>query len=273
MRKLTMMKTNYRLSLEKALFSSNTIRAYMLAVDTYYNIYKEVSPENLFEYKVYLETHYRPRSANLLIIGLNRYLKFIGKPELRIPTLKVSQKSYCDDIISYKDYLKLKNVLEQEPERKWHFIVWTLAATGVRISELVQLKCEDVINGHVDLRSKGNKARRIFFPKKLHDQLLKWLECRKTVDGALFLNDKGAPISIRGITKGLERIAGKYGINKHLMHPHAFRHLFAKKFLESKSDLCMLADLLGHESLDTTKIYLRMSSSEQQQIIDDVVTW
>lgn len=273
MNKLPVTIAEYRQSLEKSSYSENTIKAYISAVYTYYNIYKEVSLECLSEYKMYLEKHYSPRSANLRIIGLNRYLKYTGKTDLMLPTIKVSQKSFCDDIISYREYQKLKRLLKDEEDQKWYFLVWTLAATGVRISELVRLRYEHVQAGHVDIRSKGNKVRRIFFPKQLQKQLLCWIEKQPDTEGPLFRNDRGAAISIRGITKGLERVAVRYGIDRHLMHPHAFRHLFAKKFLESKSDLCMLADLLGHESLDTTKIYLRMSSSEQQKIIDDIVVW
>lgn len=156
---------------------------------------------------------------------------------------------------------------------KWYFVVWTLATTGVRISELVQLRLPHVARGFVDITSKGNKVRRIYFPKRLQTQLLDWTRDRTSGPDALFLNNNGQPISIRGVAKGLERMADSLGFDKHKMHPHAFRHFFAKKFLESRSDLSMLADLLGHESLDTTKIYLRMTSSEQQKIIDEVITW
>lgn len=264
---------DYRKSLERSYLSKNTVKVYLTSVYTYYNIYKEVSAKNLDAFKEYLETHYCPRSVNLHIIGFNRYLKFIGKPELKLPSIRVRQKNFLDDIISYQDYLKLKRLLKDDDDPKWYYIVWTLATTGVRVSELVQLRVQNVSKGFADIRSKGNKVRRVYFPKRLQTQLLAWINQRGTESESLFLNDRSQAISIRGVSKGLERMADKYGFDKHLMHPHAFRHLFAKKFLESKSDLSMLADLLGHESLDTTKIYLRMSSQEQQKIIDEVVKW
>lgn len=264
---------DYQKSLERAFLSANTIKVYLSAVYTYYNINRDLTSKSLNDYKKYLESHYNPRSANLHIIGLNRYLKYLGKSELKLHTIRFRQNNYLDNIISYNDYLKLKELLKRDADQKWYYIVWTLAATGVRISELVQLQTSHVSRGFVDIQSKGNKVRRIFFPAPLQRQLLKWIGQRGNDNAALFLNDKQETISIRGITKGLERIAKRYGFDKHQMHPHAFRHLFAKKFLESKSDISMLADLLGHESLDTTKIYLRMSSTEQQKIIDDVVKW
>lgn len=264
---------DYQRCLERSFLSANTVKVYLTAVYTYYNIYKEISSKSLDDYKKYLETHYNPRSANLHIIGLNRYLKYIGKSELKLHTIRFRQKTYLDNVISYNDYTKLKKLLNNDVDKKWYFVVWTLAATGVRISELIQLEVDHVSKGFVDIRSKGNKVRRVYFPIRLQKQLLAWINQRDPQSNALFQNDKNQAISIRGISKGLERMAEKYGFDKHMMHPHAFRHLYAKKFLESKSDISMLADLLGHESLDTTKIYLRMSSSEQQKIIDEIVKW
>lgn len=130
---------DYQKSLERSSLSKNSIKVYLSAVYTYYNIYKEVSAKNLDSYKKYLGTHYNPRSANLHIIGLNRYLAYIGKPELRLHSFRFREKNYLDDIISYQDYVKLKRCLKDENDHKWYFVVWTLAATGVRISELVQL--------------------------------------------------------------------------------------------------------------------------------------
>lgn len=259
--------------LEQLHLSKSTIRVYLSAVYTYYNIYEKVNTVNLDGFKAYLENHYMPRSTNLYIIGLNRYLKYIGKSDLLLHTKRLRHQNFLDGIISNDEYLRLKGLLMKNHELKWLYIIWTLAATGVRISELLQIKVRHISQGYIDLCSKGDKMRRVYIPQRLQIQLLEWIKDRQDPDQALFLNDKGAPISIRGVSKGLERIADRYGFDRHVMHPHAFRHLFAKKFLETKGNISMLADLLGHESLDTTKIYLRLTSSEQQKIIDDVVNW
>lgn len=131
-----------------------------------------MTAKNLDGYKKYLETHYCPRSANLHIIGINRYLKFLGKSELRLPCIRVRQKNYLDDVISYQSYLLLKRLLKNEADQKWYYIVWILAATGVRISELVQFQVSHVAIGFVDIRSKGNKIRRVYFPKKYRQNYL-----------------------------------------------------------------------------------------------------
>lgn len=264
----------FKLSLLDRGMSDNTIKSYLASVSSYLNIYGEdISQESLNCYKAYQEQHYRPQTVNLRIIAINKFLAFAGKSQLRLHLIKYQHAFFSDDIISYADYLRFKSLLQAEKEQKWYFIVWALAATGVRISELVQFKAEHIFNGSFDLRSKGNKYRRIYIPKRLQAELTLWLQKQNRLSGALFLNCDGMPISIRGISKGLERYASHYGLDKHQVHPHAFRHLFAKKFLETKNDLSMLADLLGHESLDTTKIYLRMTSQEQHDIINEIVEW
>lgn len=254
--------------------SANTIRAYMSSVYTYYNIYGErINNKSLTSYQQYLEKRYSSKTINLRIIAFNKFLTFAGYKDEKLHLIKCQQRNYLDNVISYTDYLRLKGLLQKEKDLKWYFLVWTMAATGVRVSEILQFKVESIFDGVLDIRSKGNKVRRVYIPKTLQIKLLEWLEEEGRLSGPLFMSKAGHPISVRGISKGLERKALKYGFDRHMVHPHAFRHLFAKKFLESRKDLAMLADLLGHESLDTTKIYLRMTSQEQHDIIDEIVEW
>lgn len=264
---------NYRLRLYKEHLSPNTIKAYYFSAYTFLNIYKRITAKNVMAFEHYIEGKYSPKGANLRIIAFNRFLNFVGKPEYRLKVIKCRQANYLDNILSYEEYLSLKNYLSLEDNKKWYFIVWVLAATGVRISELIQFKVEDIQRGYIDVHAKGNKFRRIFVPNTIQNDLLLWLREEHIVSGSIFLNYRGFPISVRGISKGLEREAKKVGIDPKLVHPHAFRHLFAKKFLEKNGDIAMLADLLGHESLDTTKIYLRKTSQEQRQIINKIVEW
>lgn len=264
----------YKRSLIEQDVSDNTVRTYLTAAIIYINMYgREFTRANVREYQHYLEQHFSPATVNVRIIAFNRFLVFAGYRRLKLRITRCTHSHYLENVVPYSVYLRFKGFLQAEKDKKWHYIVWTLAATGVRISELVQFRVEHIFDGQMDLRSKGNKVRRIYIPRKLQLQLTEWLTGQQRMSGPLFLNDQGRPISIRGISKGLERCALRYGIDKHLVHPHAFRHLFAKKFLESKNDITMLADLLGHESLDTTKIYLRMTSQEQHDIIDRVVEW
>ena len=115
--------------------------------------------------------------------------------------------------------------------------------------------------------------KRIYIPIKLKNEALKWLEEIHIESGYIFLNRFGNNITTRGISQQLKNYAIKYGINPKVVYPHSFRHRFAKNFLEKYNDISFLADLMGHESIETTRIYLRKTSSEQQQIVDKIVTW
>ena len=151
--------------------------------------------------------------------------------------------------------------------------MWYLAATGARVSELVQIKIEHVRAGFFDLYTKGGKLRRLYIPKILKAETEEWISKRKIESGYLFLNRFGTRITTRGISQQLKIHAIKYGLNPKMIYPHSFRHRFAKNFLEKYNDIALLADLMGHESIETTRIYLRRTSSEQQNIVDTVVTW
>jgi Site-specific recombinase XerC len=123
------------------------------------------------------------------------------------------------------------------------------------------------------LPPKGGKVRRLFIPKKLREETSLWLEKQQRANDYLFLNRFGERITTRGIAQQLKNYATKYGLNPKVVYPHSFRHRFAKNFLEKFNDISLLADLMGHESIETTRIYLRRSSTEQQEIVDRVITW
>ena len=122
-------------------------------------------------------------------------------------------------------------------------------------------------------RSKGGKLRRLYIPRLLREETLVWLESVGRESGFLFLNRYGERISTRGISQQLKTFAAEYGIDPKVVYPHSFRHRYAKNFLEKFNDIALLADLMGHESIETTRIYLRRTAGEQRAIVDEVVTW
>ena len=253
--------------------AQNTIVAYLFAVKDFYSHYRLISKRNLLAYKSYLIDNFRPKTVNLRILGLNKYLSYIGKPRMKLKTIKEQQRSYLENVISNADYIYLKNKLKCEINKEWYFAVRFLAATGARVSELVQMKVEHILSGYYDIYSKGGKVRRIYIPKTLRDDTLEWLEQSERRSGYLFLNHSGNRITTRGIAQQLKNYAIKYGLNDKVVYPHSFRHRFAKNFLEKFNDISLLADLMGHESIETTRVYLRRTTSEQQEIVDKVVTW
>lgn len=268
-----MIEKSFETVLRQANMAQNTISAYLYAVKEFDSKFKELNKKNLLVYKTFLIESYKPKTVNLRLQAINKYLDFIGKSKLRLKSVKVQQRSYLENVISNADYNFLKNKLKQEGNLEWYFVVRYLAATGARVSELVQIKIEHIHIGYFDLYTKGGKIRRLFIPKKLREETIIWLEKNGRGNGYLFLNRFGERITTRGISQQLKNYAEKYGMNTRVVYPHSFRHRFAKNFLEHYNDISLLADLIGHESIETTRIYLRRTSSEQQQIVDKVVVW
>lgn len=259
--------------LQRENLSQNTISAYLLSVRMYEQLGGEITKRNLLAFKGYLMETYKSKTVNLRIQAINKYLDFIKKSNFRLSPVKIQQKNFLENVISDADYKFLKNSLKKDGNWEWYFVVRYLAATGARVSELIQIKVEHVLTGYFDLYSKGGKLRRLYIPKKLKTETETWLQEKGITSGYLFLNRFGERITVRGIAQQLKNYAVKYGLNPKVVYPHSFRHRFAKNFLEKYNDISLLADLMGHESIETTRIYLRKTASEQQEIVDKIVTW
>ena len=252
----------------------NTVSAYLTSIKNYNDKYEDVNKRNLLEWKVFLIDNFKAKTVNLKIQAMNKYLEFIKKPNLKIKAVRVQQHTFLENVISDADYVFLKRKLKQEDNKEWYFIVRFLGATGARISELIKIKVEHVEFGYIDLYTKGGKIRRIYIPLALRKETETWIKNDLKINsGYLFLNRFGDRITTRGISQQLKNFAIKYGIDPKVVYPHSFRHRFAKNFLEKYNDIALLADLMGHESIETTRIYLRKTASEQQAIVDKIVTW
>lgn len=253
--------------------AENTVTAYLFAIRQYSEQWDSISKKNLRDFKMFLIEKYKPKTVNLRLRAVNCYLESVGKSHLKLPFIKVQQKTFLENVISEADYEYFKNSLKRDNEMFWYFVIRFLAATGARVSELIQIKAEHVSIGYLDLYSKGGKLRRIYIPKPLQDEALFWLDGKQQESGFIFLNRYGERITTRGISGQLKKLAIRYGINPAVVYPHSFRHRFAKSFLERFNDIAFLADLMGHESIETTRIYLRKTATEQQSIVDTIIDW
>lgn len=252
----------------------NTVSAYITAVKGYISDYDDFTKEIFLAWKAHLIENFKAKTVNLKIQAINKYLEFIKKSNLRIKSVKVQQKPFLENVISDADYVFFKRKLRSEENKEWYFIVRFLCATGARVSELIKIKVEHIKIGFIDLYTKGGKIRRIYIPISLRNETEIWLKETVQIDsGYIFLNRFGDRITTRGISQQLKNYAVKYGIDPKVVYPHSFRHRFAKNFLEKYNDIALLADLMGHESIETTRIYLRKTASEQQAIVDKIVTW
>ena len=247
-------------------FAENTVASYLFAVRQFTEQYGEITKKNLKQYKVWLIESYKPKTVNLRLRAINCFLECIGKVALKLSFVKIQQKTFLENVISEADYTYFKTCLERDNEEFWYYVIRFLAATGARVSELIQIKVEHIKLGYLDLCSKGGKLRRIYIPKALQESASVWLERKHQDSGFIFLNKFGKRITTRGISGQLKKLAARYGIPTAVVYPHSFRHRFAKSFLERCNDIAFLADLMGHESIETTRIYLRRTATEQQSL-------
>lgn len=286
--------------------SQNTIISYLCAVRHFFSAFSNLSVKTLQSYRESLMNYYSPSTVNTRISAMNRFLTFLYRQQdfsrpsdfpvpdcpsslppgcisvsetdpfprsYQLPAVRTQQKSYLDSIISQTDYERLKNGLLSDHNMDWYFLVHFLGSTGIRVGELIQIKLEHLQLGYMDLYSKGGKVRRIYFPDKLCQKAIPWYTAAGKTSGFLFTNKNGKPLTPRWINLHLKELAVRYGINPDTVYPHSFRHRFAKNFLNKCSDISLLADLLGHESIETTRIYLTKSTAEQREVIDKIVTW
>ncbi|WP_027334075.1 tyrosine-type recombinase/integrase [Mycoplasma elephantis] len=264
---------NFKTYLFHQNLSKNTINSYQTALDIYKKDFDEINKQNLLAFKAILVDKYKGKTVNLRIQGINKYLEFIGKEKLKLKFIKIQQRSFLENIISDVDYEFCKNKLLKDKNYEWYYVVRFLGATGARVSELIQFKYEHLKRGFIDLYCKSGKIRRIFIPKKLRIKAIEFYNSIERTEGYLFLNKDKKQITTRGISHQLKVLSKKYKMNIKVIYPHSFRHRFAKNFLEKRKDIALLADLMGHESIETTRIYLRKTSEEQQEIVDEIIDW
>ncbi len=253
--------------------AENTIHVYLYAIRQFCTLFPSLNASSLQLYKLYLLEHYKPQTVNLRIRAVNCYLEYLGITDIRLSMIRMQQKTYLDRIISEADYEYLKACLQRDGEHLYYFAVRYMGATGMRVGELIQLATIDVYRGYKDLFSKDNKSRRIYIPSCLRDSTMRWLAREERPEGDVFLNRFGNRITPAGIRGQLKKFAVRYGMDATVIYPHSFRHRFAKSFIEHGGDIAMLSDLLGHESIETTRIYLRRSSSEQARLVTEIVDW
>ena len=267
------MNTSFAQYLTNKNLAFNTINSYLYTLKLFNKIYhKRFNKQHLQKFKSFLLDKYTANTINLRIRGINCYLEFINKKQLKLSCVKVQTKNFLENVISEADYEYFKKKLKKY-NLFWYFVIRFLAATGARVSELIQIKAEHIQLGYLDLYSKGGKIRRIYIPIRLQQEALLWLKEQALSSGFIFRNRFGDRITPRGISSQLKQLALRYKINTKVVYPHSFRHRFAKNFLAKYNDISLLADLMGHESIETTRIYLRKTSLEQRAIVDSIIDW
>lgn len=265
------MKTFAQYLREKG-YAENTIISYTFAIDQLTNRAQSLTNQSLLAHKEWLVSSFAPKTANNRIGAINAYLDFIAFDGIRLKGVRIQQKPFLDNVISNEQYARMKDGLKRDGDWFWYFIVRFLGCTGSRVSELRRFRVSHVDAGYMDIISKGQKLRRIWVPMTLQQECATWKAGSASGD-LLFPGKNNKAITSRGISLGLKRSALRYGIDQDVVYPHSFRHLFAKNFIARNPDIALLADLMGHESIETTRIYLRRTANEQRAAVDAAIDW
>lgn len=246
--------------------SQNTIAVYRHAavcLEEYLNG-KEPSKDIMSEYQKYLLMNYKPNSVNLYLLACRRYLIYCGYMPENVPkVVKVQKVQSIDNILTIKEYKIMLDYAKKNYRWKDYLIMRTLACTGIRIGELSYITTDVLTVGKVRVYNK-RKYREIYLPDKLVSELQDYCQEMGLVSGSVFLGRKGTSINRRSVWEMMQKLAISCGIDKNKAHPHSFRHLFAKVYMEQYGNITELADILGHSSIETTRRYT-MSTVEEKR--------
>lgn len=231
---------------------------------------RDISKERTSEWKSHLlSQNYAPTTINAMLSALNGLLEFLDLRECRVKFLKIQRRLFrdADRELTKDDYQRLLNTAYQLGRERLGLLVETIGATGIRVSEVQHITVEAVQQGKAEIALKG-KIRTILLPGKLRRKLLKYAKKQKTASGAIFRTKSGKDLSRRQIWAELKGLCKHAGVAPTKVFPHNLRHLFATIFYKACKDIVKLADVLGHSSIETTRIYLMTSGIEHRRQLE-----
>lgn len=251
--------------------SINTIKKYIHDLNVLCSFLKgkPVTKDELLKWKEQLLTVFAPSSVNSMLAAINNFLDWIGKSHYKVKLLKIQKKLFTDTEkeLTKEEYIRLVETAKKEKNERLSLIMQTICSTGIRVSELRYITIEAAKKGSVKVNSKG-KIRVIFLPNKLCDLLIKYCKDQGRKTGIVFCTKNGKPLDRSNIWKAMKLLCKKAKIESEKVFPHNLRHLFARTYYKKEKDLSRLADLLGHTSVNTTKIYTRESGIEHVKQIN-----
>lgn len=216
----------------------------------------------LIAWKGRLVATHAPASVNSMLTAVNGFLTFMGRQELKVRLLKIQKTLFCDENreLTRAEYARLVQEAERSGRERLALVLQTICATGIRVSELRFITAEAVSLGRAEITNKG-KRRTVFLPNKLRGLLRKYLQKRRMSAGAVFITRTGRPLDRSNIWREMKALCECAGVSPAKVFPHNLRHLFARAYYTLEKDLSRLADLLGHSSVSTTRIYTAESGA------------
>lgn len=238
--------------------SKNTVEKYIRDV-TFFMLWlnnREVTKILALEYKKELCEKYAPSSANSVISSLNSFLAFMQWHDTHIKALRIQRRIFSsnDKELTKNEYEKLLCAAKSKKNERLYLLMQTICSTGIWVSELRFVTCEAVKSGEGIINCKG-KMRTIFLPKELCKMLKEYIKEQGIQSGSVFVSRNGKPLDRSYIWKMLKNLCETAGVSKDKVFPHNFRHLFARTYYSLQKDIVRLADILGHSSVETTRIY------------------
>ena len=228
-----------------------------------------VTKAGVLAYRERLQQQYRALTVNNKLSAVNAYLRFCGAEHCEVKLLKVQRRAFREEQrdLTESEYRRLLSIAKGRKNQRLYHVMLTICATGIRVSEVRYVTVEAVYRGRAEISLKG-KIRTILLPGKLCRKLLKYARKQKIASGEIFLtrNEKG--ISRRQIWAEMKALCDKAGVAPSKVFPHNLRHLFARTFYRVCRDVAKLADVLGHSSIETTRIYLISTGAQHRRDLD-----
>lgn len=248
-----------------------TIEKYIRDIKKFYNFLsgeKVIEKKKVIEYKEYLKNNYQVSSANSMIVALNRFLEFAGWFECKVRQFKIQRALFCkkEACLTKKEYESLIEAAKEAGDIQLNLLMQTICSTGIRVSELQYITVQSLEAGYAQIINKG-KVRVIFIPKQLIKMLRSYCISQEIQSGPIFISKSKTPINRTIIWKKMKKLCHKAKVDEKKVFPHNLRHLFAFVFYRLEKNLLRLAEVLGHSSIETTRIYTATTGEEHQKLI------
>ena len=250
----------------------STIEAYLRSLTRFaeWADGRAVTKELAMEWKTALaEAGYRPISVNAMLAAVNKFFTCMGREDCKVKYLKLQRQMFrkSEKDLSKEEYQRLVQAAHEKGDLRMELILETICATGIRVGELKYITVEAIRAGVAEIALKG-KIRTILLPHRLCRKLQKYAKQQKIASGKLFLTQDGLPVSRQSIWTRMKALCEAAGVERSKAFPHNLRSLFARSFYGSCHDVVRLADVLGHSSIETTRIYLMSTGKEYLRQLD-----
>ena len=267
------MKMNFKQHLIEDERSNATISKYMHDVECFERFAngKEVNKALVIDYKNNLSRNYELSSANSMLAALNSFFRFVGLTDCIVKQFHIQRKIYCEESkeLSRNEYVQLANAARRKGDMRLFMLIQTICGTGIRVSELKFFTVESVRSGKVTITCK-NKTRTVFIVTKLREKLLEYANSKNISSGCIFVTKSGKNLNRSNVWRELKQLCKSAGVSPTKVFPHNLRHLFARTFYRMEKDIAKLADLLGHSSIDTTRVYIISTGAEHRQQMENM---